>query len=146
MKRHILDFIRRGLMACSLGPLVLAIFYLLLQQQGLISTLTVREVCLGIFSLCGLAFLAGGINFIYQFERLPLMQAILIHGGVLYLGYLATYLVNGWLEKGVTPILVFTGIFILGYLVIWAVIYSMIKKRTDRINEMLKIQQKQTKK
>ena len=74
------------------------------------------------------------------------MQAILIHGGVLYLGYLATYLVNGWLEKGVTPILVFTGIFILGYLVIWAVIYSMIKKRTDRINEMLKIQQKQTKK
>ena len=81
------------------------------------------------------------MNVIYQIERLPLMVAILIHGGVLYISYLATYLLNDWLEWGAIPILVFSGIFILGYLVIWAIIYCIIKKRTDRLNEILKQKQ-----
>ena len=140
MKRHILDFIRRGLAACGFGPIVLAVLYLILQQQGIVENLTVNEVCIGIFSLFALAFIAGGMNFIYQIEQLPLMVAILIHGGILYISYLGTYLLNGWLEWGGIPILVFTGIFIVGYLVIWAVIYSIIKKNTDRINEVLKKQ------
>ena len=140
MKRYIGNFVQRGLTACGFGPLVLAIIYLILQNQGIVQTLTVNEVCIGILSLSGLAFLAGGMNSIYQIEQLPLMVAILIHGGVLYIGYLGTYLLNGWLELGITPVLVFTGIFVVGYLVIWAVIYSIIKKNTDRINEALKRQ------
>ena len=140
MKRHILDFMRRGLAACGFGPIVLAVLYLILQQQGIVENLTVNEVCIGIFSLFALAFIAGGMNFIYQIEQLPLMVAILIHGGILYISYLGTYLLNGWLEWGGIPILVFTGIFVVGYLVIWAVIYSIIKKNTDRINEVLKKQ------
>ena len=140
MKRYIGNFVQRGLTACGFGPLVLAIIYLILQNQGIVQTLTVNEVCIGILSLSGLAFLAGGMNSIYQIEQLPLMVAILIHGGVLYIGYLGTYLLNGWLELGITPVLVFTGIFVGGYLVIWAVIYSIIKKNTDRINEVLKKQ------
>ena len=140
MKRYIGNFVQRGLTACGFGPLVLAIIYLILQNQGIVQTLTVNEVCIGILSLSGLAFLAGGMNSIYQIEQLPLMVAILIHGGVLYIGYLGTYLLNGWLELGITPVLVFTGIFVAGYLVIWAVIYSIIKKNTDRINEVLKKQ------
>ena len=75
-------------------------------------------------------------------ERLPLMAAILIHGCVLYLGYLVTYLVNDWLELGTTPILVFSGIFVVGYLAIWAIIYCIIKRRTARLNEMLKQKQR----
>lgn len=130
--------------ACGLGPLVLAVLYLALQQQQVIETLTVNEVCLGIFSLSALAFIAGGMNAIYQIEQLPLMVAILIHGAVLYLSYLATYLLNDWLEQGVTPILVFSGIFALGYLVVWAVIYSIIKRNTKQLNELLKQKQQTT--
>ena len=104
-------------------------------------TLTVREVCTGILSLSALAFIAGGMNVLYQMERLPLMVAILIHGAVLYVSYLITYLLNGWLEWGISPVLVFTGIFVFGYLVIWAIIYAIIKKRTQQINEMLKKKQ-----
>ena len=141
MKRYIGNFVQRGLTACGFGPLVLAIIYLILQNQGIVQTLTVNEVCIGILSLSGLAFLAGGMNSIYQIEQLPLMVAILIHGGVLYIGYLGTYLLNGWLELGITPVLVFTGIFVVGYLVIWAIIYSIIKKNTNRINALLKKQQ-----
>ena len=137
MKKHILDFLRRGSAAWGLGPVILAVLYLILHQQGVLETLNVSQVCIGIFSLSALAFIAGGMNAIYQIEELPLMVAILIHGGVLYLSYLATYLVNGWLERGIAPILVFSGIFAVGYLVIWAIIYVIIKKNTDRINEMM---------
>ena len=141
MNKHFADFLRRGFAACGFGPLVLAILYLILHQQGQVETLTVSEVCVGIFSLSALAFVAGGMNIIYQMERLPLMAAISIHGAVLYASYLITYLLNGWLERGAAPILVFSGIFILGYLTIWAVIYTIIRKNTKKVNEMLKITQ-----
>ena len=141
MKKVITEFIRRGISACGLGPLVLAVLYLILQRQGVMQTLTVHQVCMGIFSLTALAFVAGGMNVLYQIERLPLMPAILIHGGVLYVSYLITYLVNGWLEGGALPILVFSGIFVVGYLVIWVTICSVMKRKTARINRILKQKQ-----
>jgi len=141
MKKFVLEFLRRGLLACGFGPLVLVAVYLILQRQCDVQTLTVSQVCLGIVSLSALAFIAGGMNVIYQAERLPLMIAILIHGGVLYLSYLATFLLNGWLEQGVTPILVFSGVFAAGYLVIWGIIYSITIRNTRKLNEMLKKKQ-----
>ena len=141
MKKNSLEFFRRGFIACGFGPIVLAIFYLILQQQGAVQTLTGDQGCLGIFSLSALAFIAGGMNVVYQIERLPLMVAILIHGGVLYISYLVTYLLNGWLKWGTAPILVFSGIFLLGYLAIWAIIYSVTKRNTEQLNELLKKKQ-----
>ena len=141
MKQHIVNFLRRGLAACGFGPLVLAVIYLILQSRGIVETLSVNQVCLGIVSLSALAFIAGGMNFLYQIERLPLMVAIAIHGCVLYASYLVTYLVNGWLEWGFLPILVFSGIFVMGYLAIWAVIYAIIRHRTAQINAVLREKQ-----
>ena len=138
MRKFIGDFIRRGCIACGIGPVVLGILYLILQQVEVIHVLSVNEVCIGIFSLAALAFISGGINAIYQLERLPLMVAILIHGSVLYIGYLSTYLVNDWLDIGLLPIIVFSAIFLLGYLVIWAVIYAITKRDTAKINAQLK--------
>ena len=137
MKKFVLDFFRRGLMACGFGPMVLVILYLILQRQCDVTTLTVNEVCIGIISLTALAFIAGGLNSLYQIERLPLMIAVLIHGCVLYSSYLITYLINDWLAWGAIPILVFSGIFVVGYFVIWAIIYTIIKRNTERLNELL---------
>lgn len=137
MKKSIIEFLRRGAVSCGIGPIVLAIVYLILYKNGVIYTLSVNDVCIGIFSLFFLAFVAGGMNFIYQIERLPLMIAISIHGIVLYFSYLATYLINDWIALGKTPILIFTAIFIIGFLAIWAIIYIVIKKKTERINKLL---------
>ena len=142
MKQFISGFFLRGLTACGFGPIVLAIVYLILQQHADVQILTVPQVCTGIFSLTVLAFLAGGMNAIYRIERLPLMMAILIHGAVLYTGYLGTYLLNDWLEWGFTPLLVFTGIFLFGYLAIWAVIYTVTKRNIEKLNRKLRQQQK----
>ena len=89
---------------------------MILQQTAAVETLFVNQVCVGIFSITALAFIAGGMNAIYQIERLPLLAAILIHGGVLYIGYPSTYLLNDWLDFGVVPIIVFSAIFVVGYL------------------------------
>ena len=141
MKKFVSEFIRRGLIAVGVGPVVFAVVYLILQQYAAIEVLTVNQICIGIFSLSALAFVAGGMNAIYQIERLPLMAAILIHGSVLYVGYLGTYLLNDWLDLGVIPIVVFTGIFVVGYIVIWAVIYWIIRSNTAKLNEKLKKRQ-----
>ena len=141
MRKFVLEFLRRGFVACGMGPIILAILYLILQQTAAIDNLTVNQVCIGIFSITALAFIAGGMNAIYQIERLPLMVAILIHGSVLYISYLGTYLLNDWLVWGVMPIVVFSAIFVVGYVVIWAIIYSITKRSTEKLNEMLKQKQ-----
>lgn len=137
MKKFISEFMRRGIMASSIGPIVLAIVYLILQQITDVDTISVNQVCIGIFSITALTFIAGGMNAIYQIERLPLMSAILIHGSVLYLSYLCTYLLNDWLDLGTIPIMAFTAIFVVGYILIWATIYFIVKRNTMKINEML---------
>ena len=102
MKKFVLEVLRRGIVACGFGPMILAVLYLILKRSTGLETLTVDEVCVGIVSLSMLAFVAGGMNALYQIERLPLMLAILIHGGVLYISYLGTYLINGWTERVLT--------------------------------------------
>ena len=138
MKKFVLEFVRRGFIAAGIGPIILTIVYLILQQSAAVQTLTVNQVCIGIFSLYTLAFIAGGMNAIYQIEQLPLMTSILIHGSVLYISYLSTYLLNDWLDFGSIPIIVFTAIFVVGYIVIWAIIYSIIRRNTTKINKILK--------
>ena len=137
MKRFVLDFTHRGLISAGIGPIVLAIVYLILKFAAGIDSLTVNQLAIGIFSLTGLAFIAGGMNAIYQIEHLPLMWAILIHGIALYIAYLATYLLNDWLGFGIIPIIIFTVIFVVGYLIIWLIIYLVIRKKTNQVNKML---------
>lgn len=143
MKKTVLNFLLKGMVALGIGPIVLVIVYLILHAHAGVNELSVREVVVGIISLSALAFIAGGMNAIYKIERLPLMAAILIHGVVLYIGYLITYLVNGWLQMGVTPILTFTVIFIIGYFVIWGIVYLIIRKDTARINKILNEKQQE---
>ena len=143
MKHIVKDFLMRGMVAAGFGPLALVVFYLITAHHAGLETISVSQVCTGILSLTALAFIAGGMNVIYQIERLPLMATITVHGAVLYGSYLTSYLVNGWLEQGRGPILVFTVIFIAGYLAIWAVIYCFTKRRTERLNEILKQNQAQ---
>ena len=141
MKKLASKFFHRGLIAGGFGPIVLAVVYLILNRVAEVEVVSVGQLCVGIFSLYILAFIAGGLNVVYQIERIPLTLAILIHGGVLYVCYLITYLLNEWLENGVMPIIVFSLIFIICYVSIWAVIYSVTKANTKKVNQALKQKQ-----
>lgn len=134
MKAHVKEFFHRGLVACGGGPLVLAIIYGILGATGVIDALTPWEVSRGILTITLMAFLAGGVTVVYQIEKLPLFPALLLHGIVLYLDYLMIYLCNGWIAKGITPILVFTGVFAVGYAVVWLIIYAVTRKDASKVN------------
>ena len=140
MKKHVMDFIKRGMMAAWGGPVILAIIYACLGSNGVVETLTVKEVCMGILSSAVMAFIAAGIPVVYQVEQLPLPMAILIHGGVLYLDYLLVYLMNGWLKSQLGPIAVFTVIFVAGFALIWLIIYLTTRKQINRLNSKMQAQ------
>lgn len=141
MKQHVLTFLKRGLMAASGGPVVLAIVYGILGHTGVIEGLSAGEVCLGILTVTLMAFIAAGITVVYTVERLPLVSAMLIHAGVLYLDYLIMYLLNSWIPRDLTGIGIFTAIFAVGYGLIWLVIYLSIRAKTDRLNRKLRSEQ-----
>ena len=138
MKKFGKEFLLRGLICAGGGPLVLAIIYGILGATGAVEYFTPREVCMGILTITLLAFIAAGMTAIYQMEQLPLPIMILLHGGALYIAYLLTYLINGWLMKQLIPILVFTGIFLAGYALIWAIVYCIEKAKADKLNKLLK--------
>ena len=136
MKKYILEFLKRGNVAASGGPVVLAIVYGILGATDAVSMLTPNEVSLGILSITLMAFIAGGITMIYTVEALPLISAILIHGGVLYVDYLIMYLINRWIPRG--GIGLFTVIFFGGFALVWMVLYLCIRYKTEHLNRKLK--------
>ena len=137
MRKFLKEFLLRGLICAAGGPLVLAIIYGILGATGAVDALSPIEVCRGVLTITLLAFIAAGMTAIYQMEQLPLPTMILLHGGALYIAYLLTYLINGWLLNQLTSILIFTGIFIVGYAVIWLVIYCIEKAKTNKLNKLL---------
>ena len=95
MKKLWKEFLLRGLLCASGGPIVLAIIYSILGATGTVEYFTPREVYTGILTITLLAFTAAGMTAIYQMEQLPLPIMILLHGGVLYIAYILTYHING---------------------------------------------------
>ena len=137
MKKYIWGFLRRGLVACGFGPLVWAIVYFFLEKNGVVEVLSVRKAVMEIVTIALLAFIAGGINIVYQVERMPLMAAIAVHGVVLYADYAVIYLINGWLDSDPIPFFIFTIGFFVAYAVVWAIIYCVIRSNADRLNRKL---------
>lgn len=138
MKKFWKEFLLRGLICAGGGPLVLAIIYGILGATGSVETLAPGEVCMGIITIMLLAFIAAGMTAIYQMEQLPLPTMILLHGGALYIAYILTYLLNGWLANQAKPIGIFSGIFIAGYAVIWLIIYYVERSKAKKLNQILK--------
>ena len=137
MKAFFLEFLKRGLLAAAGGPVILAMIYGILGATGTVDSLAPGEVCMGILTITLLAFVAAGLTSLYQLEQLPLASAIMIHGGCLYLSYLAAYLLNSWIPRDLKAIGFFSAVFAAGYALVWLCIYLVIRANTKRLNEKL---------
>jgi uncharacterized membrane-anchored protein len=82
-----------------------------------------------------MAFICAGASVIWQNERLGLGYSALIHGTVIYISYLITYLLNGWLDHD--KIGQFSIIFISGYIIIWLIIFITEKLKAKKLNQQL---------
>lgn len=141
MKRNekfLKNFALRGMIAMGFGPIVLAIVYLILGITGVAENIGVYDMVIGILTITLLAFLCGGMTVVYQIESLGISKAITLHGIVLYIGYACVYLINGWLKDGLVSFIIFTIVFIIGYALIWLVIYLVTRNSAKRLNYKLK--------
>lgn len=135
MKKYMKDFCLRGAMFAWGGPVILAIVWICLKKAGVVSSLTVNEVVLGIISTTIMAFIAAGISIVYRIENLPKAFAGLLQAAVLYIDYLGFYLLNGWIP--LDKIWIFTLIFVIAFALIWFSIYIPIRIKVNKINNMI---------
>ena len=133
MKKFILDFIKRGLIAAGFGPLILTIFYYGYYFAIGYNPTSVLEINKNILSSLLLAFIAGGISAVFKIEKLSLGIATLIDAVVIYLDYLFFYLFNNWIMS----LIIFTLCYIIGYIIIWLCIYHQVKTQIQKVNQKL---------
>ena len=138
LRKYCKSFFLHGIVAMGFGPIVLSVVYGILSLCGVIDTMKASEVVLSYLTITFLAFLCGGITVVYQIEELAISKAITAHGIILYIAYAVVYLVNDWLRDGMTSFIVFTIIFVLGYVLTWIVIYCITKSKANKLNSALK--------
>ncbi len=137
MKEFVKNFCKRGLVAFGFGPVIMAIVYISLELAGVEGALGFIELSKQILIVSAMAFVAAGISAIYKVERLALPLAIFIHAAVLYTDYILVYLINGWIKNSLMPLIIFTVIFIVGFALVWIIIYAVDKNAARKLNESL---------
>ena len=137
MKDFIKNFIKSGLKAAGFGPLILVIFYYIYSFTINFHTISIQNVNKNILSSLLLAFIAGGISAVFKVEKISLGLATLIDAIVIYIDYLLFYVFNNWIELQLIPFLVFTALYIIGYVIIWFCIYHQVKIQVKQLNNKL---------
>ena len=137
MKKFIIEFLKRGALFASLGPVILTIVYFFLNLNGVVETIPVSKMIAEIISSVILAFIAAGISAVYTVEKLPYSTAGLIQGSVLFADYLMIYLLNGWIPFKWQAIALFTAIFLAVFLTICLIIYLSVRAKIKKLNEQI---------
>ena len=135
MKKMMKEFIFRGLIAAGFGPIVYGIVIFIIETCGVNAMQDGSMILKAILSTYMMAFICAGASVIWQNERLGLGYSALIHGTVIYISYLITYLLNGWLDHD--KIGQFSIIFISGYIIIWLIIFITEKLNAKKLNQQL---------
>ena len=135
MKKMMKEFIFRGLIAAGFGPIVYGIVIFIIETCGVNAMQDDSMILKAILSTYMMAFICAGASVIWQNERLGLGYSALIHGTVIYISYLITYLLNGWLDHD--KIGQFSIIFISGYIIIWLIIFITEKLKAKKLNQQL---------
>ena len=118
-----------------LGLVILCIVWFFLDQNHVVTQLAVPEIIRNVLTIILMAFIAAGISAVYTLEQLPYPFAALIQMAVLYFDYMFIYLLNGWMPVSALP--VFSLIFVVGFGVIWLIIYLTIRRTAEKMNGKL---------
>ncbi|MBQ8731301.1 MAG: DUF3021 domain-containing protein [Oscillospiraceae bacterium] len=137
MNPYVKQFLHRGLTFGGFGPVIVGIVYAVLQEALPGFALSGWEVLLAILSTYLLAFVQAGVSVFNQIEHWPLAKSILCHFGCLYVAYSVCYLANTWIPFEPMVLLIFTGIFVLAYLIIWLTVFFIVRSTRNRLNRRL---------
>ena len=137
MNKYLKSFLHRGLIFGGFGPVITGIIYFILSLT--IDNLSVSgtEMFTAIISTYLLAFIHAGCSIFNQIEHWPIAKSLFFHFLSLYLVYSVCYLINSWIPFDITVFLIFTGIFILGYAIVWLIVYIIVKQTERKLNSKL---------
>ena len=134
MNKFVKEFLHRGLMFGGFGPIVagvVSLFEPLVINNG-------KTIFTAIVSTYILAFIHAGSSVLNTVEKWSPAKTALIHLSILYVSYLACYLVNSWIPFDIRVVGVFTAIFVIGYFAIWLPVYFSVRKTSKKLNKNLK--------
>lgn len=138
MNKHVKNFFQRGLLFAGFGPVIAGIIYAILDHTVPAFSLSGTEVLIAIISTYLLAFIQAGASVFNQIDHWSPAKSALCHFSMLYAAYVLCYLVNRWIPFEPAVLLVFTAIFLGGYLVIWLVVYFSVKAASKRLNAKIR--------
>ena len=138
MNRYLKSFLHRGLIFGGFRPVILGIVYLLIEMLNDGFSLSAKEVCLAVISIYILAFIQAGVSVFNQIEHWPLPKSLLCHFGLLYITYMLCYIINSWIPFKTEVVLIFTGIFVSLYFVIWICVYFSVKATSKKMNKTIR--------
>jgi len=138
MNKYLKMFLHRGLVFGGFGPVVMGIIYLILQNTLEGFSLGGDEVFLAIISTYLLAFVHAGASVFNVIEEWGLAKSFACHFAVLYAAYSVCYLVNDWIPRSACGFGIFTGVFVVFYLLVWAVVMISVKIASKEFNQRLK--------
>ena len=78
----------------------------------------------------------AGMSF-YEIERMPLALATALHCALIVLLFIPIALLLGWVSDIVT-LLIISGMQLVGFFIIWLIMWSIYKKQVKELNDMQK--------
>ncbi len=137
MKKHAIEFLKRGMAFGGFGPIIAGIIYVCIDASLENFSLNGVEVCLGIISTYLLAFLQAGASVFNQIEEWSVGKSLFWHFLTIYIAYTGCYLLNSWIPFEPMVIVIFTAVFTAAYFVIWLSVYFSVKAVSRRMNKKL---------
>lgn len=137
MNKYVKEFLHIGLIFGGFGPVVVGIVYAILWATLPDITITGAQMCVAIISSYLLAFVHAGASVFNRIETWSVPKSLFWHLLTLYIAYVTCYLVNTWIPFNALVILIFTGIFVVTYFVVWLTVFLCVKSAQKKMNAKL---------
>lgn len=138
MNKYVKAFFHRGLIFGGFGPIIVGIVFAILGATLEDFHIDGWQILLAIASTYLLAFLQAGASVFNRIESWPIPKSLACHFLTVYLAYVVTYTVNTWIPFEPIAILVFTGVFVAIYAVVWLIVVISMKTTEKILNKKLK--------
>ena len=138
MNKYLKSFFHRGLVFSGLGPVVMGIIYLILENTVENFSLNGDEAFSAIISTYLLAFIHAGASVFNDVEHWSIAKSMFFHFSVLYAAYSLCYLINSWIPFDITVFLIFTAIFVVAYFAVWLTVLICVRAASKKFNQKLK--------
>ena len=125
-------------MFSGFGPIIYAIIIMMRSYTLPDFSITAMEVFKAVLSTYLLAFVHAGASVFNQIESWSVLKSLLCHLSTLYVAYTICYLANAWLTYSWAVIGIYTAIFIVGYALIWTIVYCCVRVSAKRLNVKIK--------